>query len=831
MYTDINPNQIPSSGNIVKNRLLKAIRKDDWGKAREIVYNNTEEVTWTSKLNDRGDTALHYAVGRYKDNEVVRDVVLEINSELLLTIENGIGAHPAHLAAIFDVAYELINNYPRMAAQVFGKDDTPLLWIIRKPDLFYSGTDYNLYQRFVYRDVPIENNSLGGTHTADIENNSLGGTDTEDIENNNLGGTDMADIKNNSLGGTDTADVENQETPKKDKSVTKHTRRCLQDVIWRIWVELWKTTLLHVPHVKHLKEDKVKHNTTIKLLRLVCKEIKKKYTSSDIKRLSSSPFCLAVENNTPEAIEVLITYLVRLYDFVKDEHNVYQLTVLNRSEKVYSYILHHGHVTKTDFFMSEDGDGNNILHLAGRLAPIHKLNAASGAALQMQQELKWFEAVKRVVGITKTQELNKNKEIPMMEKQWILIPIGALACLPIASFVTLQFPLLVELVSSTYGQGIFVIWRIWVKLWEATLLHVPHVKHLQNDKVKHNTTIKLLRRICEEVDRTNMSSDIQRLYSTSFCLAVENNTAEAIDVLTIYFAVLYGSKKDGHNIYQLTVVNRSEKVYSFLMNHKHDAIWDLMMRIDHDDNNILHLAGRLAPIHKLNAASGAALQMQQELQWFEEVKRVVGIAHTRAVNIIKETPMMVFRREHEKLRKDGEEWMKKTADSYTITTALIITIVFAAAITVPGGNDDKSGKPIYETKPSFIIFAVADAISLFTATTSLLLFLSILTARYADEDFLYKLPKRLIIGLVMLFVSVTSMMIAFSATLYIMFGEGKAWVLIPIAALACLPVASFVTLQFPLLVELISSTYGHGMFGKEKDYRQSSANGNKKKRT
>ncbi|GKA27817.1 ankyrin repeat family protein [Tanacetum coccineum] len=78
-----------------------------------------------------------------------------------------------------------------------------------------------------------------------------------------------------------------------------------------------------------------------------------------------------------------------------------------------------------------------------------------------------------------------------------------------------------------------------------------------------------------------------------------------------------------------------------------------------------------------------------------------------------------LRREHKKLRKDREEWMKNTADSYTITVALIITIVFAAAITVLGGNDDKTGKPIFETKPSFIIFVVADAISLFTATTSL----------------------------------------------------------------------------------------------------------------
>lgn len=179
--------------------------------------------------------------------------------------------------------------------------------------------------------------------------------------------------------------------------------------------------------------------------------------------------------------------------------------------------------------------------------------------------------------------------------------------------------------------------------------------------------------------------------------------------------------------------------------------------------------------------------------------------------------MMVFRREHKELRKEGEEWMKKTADSYTITAALIITIVFAAAITIPGGNDNYSGKAIYARKTSFIIFAISDAISLFTSTTSLLLFLSILTARYREEDFLKRLPKRLILGLAMLFLLVTSMMVAFSATLYLMFGQGNAWILIPIATFTCLPIASFVTLQLPLLVDLISSTYGQGIFPKHKD--------------
>ncbi|GKC64138.1 hypothetical protein Tco_1096736 [Tanacetum coccineum] len=158
-------------------------------------------------------------------------------------------------------------------------------------------------------------------------------------------------------------------------------------------------------------------------------------------------------------------------------------------------------------------------------------------------------------------------------------------------------------------------------------------------------------------NRTYTSSDIKLLYSSPFCLAVENNTPEAIDVLTTYFPQSYWFRKDGQNIFQLTVLNRSEKVYSCILHHERNAKFGFSISVDDDGNNILHLAGRLSPIHKL--ASRPALQMQRELHWFEEVKRVVGIAHTRALNDKKETPVMVFRKEHNELRKDGEEWMKK----------------------------------------------------------------------------------------------------------------------------------------------------------------------------
>ncbi|GKA08105.1 ankyrin repeat-containing domain, PGG domain protein [Tanacetum coccineum] len=119
---------------------------------------------------------------------------------------------------------------------------------------------------------------------------------------------------------------------------------------------------------------------------------------------------------------------------------------------------------------------------------------------------------------------------------------------------------------------------------------------------------------------------------------------------------------------------------------------------------------------------------------------------------------------------EGEKWIKSIAESYTITAALITTIVFAAAITMPG---------------------------------------------FAEQDFLIKLPRRLMIGLAALFISTTAMIIAFAATLFFVFGNKNSWMLIPIGALTCLPITFFVPWQFPLVADLISATYGRSIFVKE----------------
>ncbi|XP_021979411.1 uncharacterized protein LOC110875523 [Helianthus annuus] len=233
---------------------------------------------------------------------------------------------------------------------------------------------------------------------------------------------------------------------------------------------------------------------------------------------------------------------------------------------------------------------------------------------------------------------------------------------------------------------------------------------------------------------------------------------------------LQSTDKNGHDIIQLAIINRSEKIYNLIYDFgERKNVYRTCK--DSYENNILHLAGKLAPSSVVNRRTGAALQLQRELQWFQEVAKFVFPSYITKENIDKETPYMVFTREHKELLKEGEQWMKTTAESCSITAALIVTIVFAAGITVPGGNNQEKGTPLFKSKAAFIILAIADAISLFASSTALLVFLSILTTRFAEKDFLVSLPRRLFIGIFSLVLSTTTMMVAFIATLFLVFSD------------------------------------------------------------
>ncbi|WRX18959.1 PGG domain - like 10 [Theobroma cacao] len=179
-----------------------------------------------------------------------------------------------------------------------------------------------------------------------------------------------------------------------------------------------------------------------------------------------------------------------------------------------------------------------------------------------------------------------------------------------------------------------------------------------------------------------------------------------------------------------------------------------------------------------------------------------------------ETPYEAFDRSHAELVKEGEKWMKDIAQSSTVVGTLIITIMFAALFTVPGGPDQDTGVPLLLKNKPFKVFIISDANSLFASTTSVLIFVGILTSRYTADDFLKSLPNKLIIGLSSLFISIATMMVAFSSTVIIMV-KGQLEIVIPIVLLAGIPIGLFVWLQFPLLVKIFISTYGPGIFDRK----------------
>ncbi|KAF6139442.1 hypothetical protein GIB67_026284, partial [Kingdonia uniflora] len=323
---------------------------------------------------------------------------------------------------------------------------------------------------------------------------------------------------------------------------------------------------------------------------------------------------------------------------------------------------------------------------------------------------------------------------------------------------------------------------VTVAFWDILKQFVPCIKSVHDTKLRHMQTLQLVKFICKEL------IDIDYLKKAGS-----------------YLAPVFLAARSG--IYEI-VTECTQSIP--------EALWCCDAGVDKCKNTILHLAAKLAPVSQLNLVSGAALQMQRELQWFKEVEKHVQPTYKRSKNLEGETPRVIFSEEHKDLVKEGEKWMKDTSTACMVVATLVATVVFAAAFTVPGSNND-NGIPIFLRKDSFMIFVISDAVALFFSTASVLMFLSVLTLRYAEEDFLYSLPKRLIIGLTTLFISMTAMLIAFNAALSIVLGEKMSWIATPVALLSCVPMGLFAMLEFPLLVEMVLSTYGPSIFHKQSE--------------
>ncbi|KAJ6381060.1 hypothetical protein OIU77_029874 [Salix suchowensis] len=346
--------------------------------------------------------------------------------------------------------------------------------------------------------------------------------------------------------------------------------------------------------------------------------------------------------------------------------------------------------------------------------------------------------------------------------------------------------------------------------WNKNLNPFSVFKLARMRKLMHKQALDLIQYLWERVvllDDATISRQIGEPWPLIFTAAERGNLDFLTILIRLYPDLIFKVDQNTYSIFHIAILNRHEDIFRII--YQIGSIKNLITTYkDKEGNNMLHLAAKLLESpSRLNVIPGAALQLQRELLWFEEVKKVVQPRHIEEKNTLGKTPGALFIEQHKEMMKEGEQWMRDTADSCMLVATLIATVVFAAAFTVPGGNLQDKGTPVFLKEIAFKIFAISDAISLVTSASSLLTFLSIRTSRYAERDFLWTLPNRLIIGLTALFISIGAMMVAFMATFFLVFSNRLQKYSIPIAAVASLPVLFFIWQHFRLFADMIHSTY------------------------
>ncbi|XP_044507327.1 uncharacterized protein LOC123226865 isoform X4 [Mangifera indica] len=321
-------------------------------------------------------------------------------------------------------------------------------------------------------------------------------------------------------------------------------------------------------------------------------------------------------------------------------------------------------------------------------------------------------------------------------------------------------------------------------------------------KKMHPKAVELAERIWQQIIKLGDAeiSELLRESDKLLFTAAEKGNDEFLVVLTNKYPRLFLNRDAmGWSIFHHAVRNRHEDILR-LIYELGSFKTVLAALIDRDGNNMLHLAAMLAPPDRLSVVSGEALQMQRELLWFKEVSKVVQPSYAEAKNDYGKTPADVFAEEHRKLADAGEKWIKETANSCMIVATLITSVVYTAVFQVPIDNKRDSRVPILIQKVSF-------AISLISSLTSIMIFLSLYTSSYEDEDFLFWLPAKLAFGTLALSMSIAAMMVISCSTFFIIFDHGMLAFAIIVSLIAAVPLTWFLKLQLGLLLKVIRSTY------------------------
>ncbi|KAK4840220.1 hypothetical protein QYF36_002779 [Acer negundo] len=332
--------------------LYKAVEQGELETARDFIRNKPDAVR--ARITFKGDTALHVAVMAGQSNILKWLIYKMLPRDLEL--KNDMGYTAFSIAAINgfqEMADKMLNKNPDL---VNVKDHHGLIPIVVAS--LYSSKEM---VRYLYKKTPHEKLNP---------------------ENPDRSGATLLNclLTDEIYGISVEAEMQKVDTDQESSDEESITRS--RQITW----------LRKVPDLNHLYHKKLRHAEAKIILKCIIKEIPK-LRNSELERIGLNKAIYdAIKNGITEFVDEMIETAPEII-WEKDEkgRTIFAHAIVRRQENIFSHVYGLGAkmriaVIRHDIFH------NNFLHLAAKLSPPSRLDRISGAALQMQRELEWFEA-------------------------------------------------------------------------------------------------------------------------------------------------------------------------------------------------------------------------------------------------------------------------------------------------------------------------------------------------------------------------------------------------------------------------------------------------------
>ncbi|XP_074580796.1 uncharacterized protein LOC141837258 [Curcuma longa] len=181
---------------------------------------------------------------------------------------------------------------------------------------------------------------------------------------------------------------------------------------------------------------------------------------------------------------------------------------------------------------------------------------------------------------------------------------------------------------------------------------------------------------------------------------------------------------------------------------------------------ILHFASERIPPD----TDDDAVQMQDELIFFETVKEMVPRELMYSRNKEEKTAQEVFSENHKEMLKRCKNQLMEMGKT---CAGLVAAVVFASSFSIPGEKDEKTGNPVYMDRLAFKIFSHTYVIGLSCAATSLILFLSLVISPYKEQQFRRAIPTKYFLACLSFAMALFALLVSFTCNIFLQIYGGQ----------------------------------------------------------